>query len=120
VRMPSIKRTFFSPHEPARDRRHPSRWLDSATNGQPPSKPPGRMGRPAQSRAARGPARRYHDAVAIGHHHQPAPRLGPRQPPGYNLAKRPHDKASQIWPLGSNFKILWTNNASEQALKGLK
>ncbi|HVB43149.1 MAG TPA: transposase [Streptosporangiaceae bacterium] len=40
--------------------------------------------------------------------------------PGCNLAKRLQDKASQAWLFASNFKIPWTNNASEQALKGTK
>jgi hypothetical protein len=40
--------------------------------------------------------------------------------PGYNLAKRLQDKASQVWLFAGNFKIPWTNNASEQALKGPK
>jgi transposase len=40
--------------------------------------------------------------------------------PGYNLAKRLQDKAEQVWLFAGNFKIPWTNNASEQALKGPK
>ena len=40
--------------------------------------------------------------------------------PGYNLAKRLQDKAGQVWLFTRNFKIPWTNNASEQALKGPK
>lgn len=40
--------------------------------------------------------------------------------PGYNLAKRLQDKAAQVWLFTGNFKIPWTNNASEQALKGPK
>jgi hypothetical protein len=31
--------------------------------------------------------------------------------PGYNLARRLHDKASQAWLFVNNFKISWTNNA---------
>jgi len=40
--------------------------------------------------------------------------------PGYNLARRLHDKAGQVWLFARNFKIPWTNNAPEQALKGPK
>ncbi len=37
--------------------------------------------------------------------------------PGYNLAKRLHDKADQVWTFTRNLAVPWTNNASEQALK---
>ena len=40
--------------------------------------------------------------------------------PGYNLAKRLHDKAEQVWLFTRQLKIPWTNNASEQALKAPK
>ena len=40
--------------------------------------------------------------------------------PGCNLAKRLQDKAGQVWLFAGNFQIPWTNNASEQALKGPK
>ncbi len=40
--------------------------------------------------------------------------------PGYNLATRLHDKAEQVWTFTQNFAVPWTNNASEQALKGPK
>jgi hypothetical protein len=40
--------------------------------------------------------------------------------PGYNLAKRLHDKAEQVWTFTRNLAVPWTNNASEQALKGPK
>jgi len=40
--------------------------------------------------------------------------------PGYNLAKRLQAKATQVWLFTRNFKIPWTNNASEQAIKGPK
>ena len=40
--------------------------------------------------------------------------------PGYNLATRPHDKADQLWTFTRNLAVPWTNNASEQALKGPK
>ena len=45
---------------------------------------------------------------------------GPRHHPGYNLAKRLHDKAEQVWLFTRQLKIPWTNNASEQALKAPK
>jgi transposase len=40
--------------------------------------------------------------------------------PGYNLATRLHDKAEQVWTFTRNLAVPWTNNASEQALKGPK
>ncbi len=40
--------------------------------------------------------------------------------PGYTLAKRLHDKADQVWTFTQNLAVPWTNNASEQALKGPK
>lgn len=40
--------------------------------------------------------------------------------PGYTLAQRLKDKAEQVWLFTKNFKIPWTNNASEQALKSPK
>ena len=40
--------------------------------------------------------------------------------PGYTLAKRLHDKADQVWTFTRNLSVPWTNNASEQALKGPK
>ena len=40
--------------------------------------------------------------------------------PGYNLAKRLADKADQVWTFTRNLAVPWTNNASEQALKGPK
>ena len=40
--------------------------------------------------------------------------------PGYNLAKRLQDKAAQVWLFAQAFEVPWTNNASEQALKGPK
>jgi len=40
--------------------------------------------------------------------------------PGYNLARRLHDKAEQVWLFAREFRVPWTNNASEQALKGPK
>lgn len=40
--------------------------------------------------------------------------------PGYNLARRLAAKVEQVWLFTTNFKIPWTNNASEQALKGPK
>jgi len=40
--------------------------------------------------------------------------------PGYNLATRLHDKTDQVWTFTPNLAVPWTNNASEQALKGPK
>ena len=40
--------------------------------------------------------------------------------PGYTLAQRLKNKAEQVWLFARNFKIPWTNNASEQALKSPK
>jgi transposase len=40
--------------------------------------------------------------------------------PGYTLAQRLKDKADQVWLFTKNFKIPWTNNASDQALKSPK
>jgi transposase len=40
--------------------------------------------------------------------------------PGYVLARRLKAKASQVWLFTRNFAVPWTNNASEQAIKGPK
>lgn len=40
--------------------------------------------------------------------------------PGYNLATRLADKADQVWTFTRNLAVPWTNNSSEQALKGPK
>jgi transposase len=40
--------------------------------------------------------------------------------PGYNLAVRLQAKAEQVWLFTANFAVPWTNNASEQAIKGPK
>jgi transposase len=40
--------------------------------------------------------------------------------PGYVLARRLKTKADQIWLFTRNFAVPWTNNASEQAIKGPK
>ena len=64
--------------------------------------------------------KRYDDAVHWGmitNRHRDWPR---GNHPGYNLAKRLHDKAEQVWLFTRHFKIPWTNNASEQALKAPK
>ncbi len=63
---------------------------------------------------------RYDDAVAWGittSRHRDWPK---GNHPGYNLAMRLHDKAGQVWLFARDFKIPWTNNASEQAVKGPK
>ena len=40
--------------------------------------------------------------------------------PGYVLARRLKAKAGQVWLFTRNFAVPWTNNASEQAIKGPK
>jgi transposase len=40
--------------------------------------------------------------------------------PGYVLARRLKAKAGQVWLFTGNFAVPWTNNASEQAIKGPK
>jgi transposase len=40
--------------------------------------------------------------------------------PGFTLAQRLKDKADQVWLFAKNFKIPWTNNAAEQALRNPK
>jgi transposase len=40
--------------------------------------------------------------------------------PGYILARRLKAKAGQVWLFTRNFAVPWTNNASEQAIKGPK
>jgi hypothetical protein len=40
--------------------------------------------------------------------------------PGYTLAKRLAEKAEQVWLFTRNFRIPWTNNPSEQALRNPK
>lgn len=64
--------------------------------------------------------RRYDDAVHWGmitNRHRDWPT---GNHPGYNLAKRLHDKADQVWLFTTNFAVPWTNNASEQTLKAPK
>ena len=63
---------------------------------------------------------RYDSSVAEGiavNRNQPWPK---GNHPGYNLAKRLHDKADQVWLFTSRFDVPRTNNASERALKGPK
>ncbi len=40
--------------------------------------------------------------------------------PGYVLARRLKDKAEQVWLFTRDFAVPWTNNASEQAIRGPK
>lgn len=64
--------------------------------------------------------KRYDDAVRWGittNRHRDWPK---GNHPGYNLATRLHDKADQVWTFTRNLAVPWTNNASEQALKGPK
>ena len=64
---------------------------------------------------------RYDTAVAWG---QTTNRLRDwddgKNHPGYVLARRLKAKADQIWLFTGNFAVPWTNNASEQAIKGPK
>ena len=64
---------------------------------------------------------RYDSAVAWG---QTTNRLrdwdNGKNHPGYVLARRLKAKASQIWLFTGNFAVPWTNNASEQAIRGPK
>jgi Transposase IS66 family/Family of unknown function (DUF6444) len=64
--------------------------------------------------------KRYDDAVGWGittNRHRNWPK---GNHPGYNLATRLHNKADQVWTFTRNLAVPWTNNASEQALKGPK
>lgn len=64
--------------------------------------------------------KRYNDAVTWGiatNRHRDWPK---GNHPGYNLATRLHNKADQVWTFTRNLAVPWTNNASEQALKGPK
>jgi transposase len=40
--------------------------------------------------------------------------------PGYVLARRLKAKTERVWLFTRNFAVPWTNNASEQAIKGPK
>ena len=65
--------------------------------------------------------RRYDEAVEWGiatNRHRDWPKGN--HPDGYNLATRLRDKAEQVWLFTRNLAVPWTNNASEQALKGPK
>jgi len=64
--------------------------------------------------------RRYDEAVEWGittNRHRDWPT---GNHPGYTLATRLRDKAAQVWTFTRNLAVPWTNNASEQALKGPK
>ena len=45
---------------------------------------------------------------------------GRRGGPGLVLAKRLQRKASQVWTVTTNFAVPWTNNGSEQSLRGVR
>ena len=64
--------------------------------------------------------RRYDDAVGWGIITNRHRDWAKGNHPGYNLAKRLHDKVEQVWTFTRNLAVPWTNNASEQALKGPK
>ncbi len=63
---------------------------------------------------------RYDDAVARGITTSRLRDWHKGNHPGYNLARRLQDKAEQVWLFAREFQVPWTNNASEQALKGPK
>jgi transposase len=64
--------------------------------------------------------RRYDKAVAWGEITNRHRDWHEGNHPGYVLARRLKDKAERIWTFTRNFAVPWTNNASEQALKGPK
>ncbi|MCA1682137.1 MAG: IS66 family transposase [Actinobacteria bacterium] len=64
--------------------------------------------------------KRYDDAVGWGITTNRHRDWAKGNHPGYTLAKRLHDKADQVWTFTRNLAVPWTNNASEQALKGPK
>lgn len=67
-----------------------------------------------------GLRKRYDNAVGWGiatNRHRDWPK---GNHPGYTLANRLHNKAEQVWTFTRNLAVPWTNNASEQALKGPK
>jgi transposase len=64
--------------------------------------------------------RRYDNAVAWGEATNRHRDWHEGNHPGYVLARRLAAKAEQVWTFTRNFAVPWTNNASEQALKGPK
>ena len=95
--------------------RHPARGRP------PPSRPPGTTGSTQLDPGLLADLRaRYGKQIAWGITTNRHRDWHQGNHPGYNLARRLHDKAGQVWLFARNFKIPWTNNASEQALKGPK
>ncbi|MBV9142018.1 MAG: IS66 family transposase [Pseudonocardiales bacterium] len=67
-----------------------------------------------------GLRRRYDHAVAWGITTNRHRTWAKGNHPGYTLAKRLADKADQVFTFTRNLAVPWTNNSSEQALKGPK
>lgn len=67
-----------------------------------------------------GLRRRYDNAVAWGEATNRHRDWHEGNHPGYVLARRLAAKAEQVWTFTRHFAVPWTNNASEQALKGPK
>jgi hypothetical protein len=63
---------------------------------------------------------RYDDAVRWGQTTNRLRDWHDGNHPGYVLASRLKAKADQVWLFTANFAVPWTNNASEQAIKGPK
>jgi len=63
---------------------------------------------------------RYDNAVAAGISTNLTRRWHRGNHPGLVLAKRLKKKASQVWTFTTDFAVPWTNNASEQSLRGVK
>ena len=67
-----------------------------------------------------GLRQRYDQAVAWGQTTNRLRDWHDGNHPGYVLARRLKAKAEQVWLFTGNFAVPWTNNASEQAIKGPK
>lgn len=67
-----------------------------------------------------GLRQRYDDAVRWGQTTNRLRDWHDGNHPGYVLACRLKAKADQVWLFTQNFAVPWTNNASEQAIKGPK
>jgi len=63
---------------------------------------------------------RYDQAVAAGISTNLSRRWHKGNHPGLVLVKRWQRKASQVWTFTTNFAVPWTNNGSEQSLRGVK
>jgi hypothetical protein len=81
---------------------------------------PRRRRRPPRPRPPRRPARTLRQGRRLGITTNRHRNWHTGNHPGYTLAQRLKNKAEQVWLFARNFKIPWTNNASEQALKSPK